>query len=72
MGQVSINTSMTRALKSRIKSTAKTVGNIALKSAKWLWVLPPIRSVVLTNVARFGMGSTAVAIFTAIADAAAK
>ena len=58
---------MTRAIK-KLKSTAKTIGG----AAKWLWLLPPVRSVVLTNVARFGMGSTAVAIFTAIADAAAK
>jgi hypothetical protein len=63
---------MTRALKNRLKSTAKTVGNIALKGAKWLWLLPPIRSVALTNIARIGLGSTAMAIITAIADAAAK
>ncbi|KQN09955.1 hypothetical protein ASE85_03225 [Sphingobium sp. Leaf26] len=59
---------MTRALKSRIKSTAKTIG----KAAQWLWLLPPIRSVVLTNIARIGLGTTGVAIITAIADAAAR
>lgn len=58
---------MTRAIK-KLKSTAKTIGG----AAKWLWLLPPVRSVVLTNIARIGLGSTAVAIFTAIADAAAK
>lgn len=59
---------MTRAFKNRLKSTAKTVG----KAAQWLWLLPPIRSAIVTNIARIGLGSTAVAIFTAIADAAAK
>lgn len=59
---------MTRALKNRLKSTASTVAN----AAKWLWLLPPIRSVVLTNIARIGLGTTGVAILTAIADGLAR
>lgn len=58
---------MTRAIK-KLKSTAKTIGG----AAKWLWLLPPVRSVVLTNIARIGLGTTGVAIITAIFDAAAK
>ncbi|MEC8035366.1 MAG: hypothetical protein VX205_10280 [Pseudomonadota bacterium] len=52
----------------RLKSVAKKVGAGAI----WLWHLPIIRSKVLTVLARVGLGSSAVAIFTAIVDGLAQ
>lgn len=55
---------MTKRAITRLKKYATTAGN----AAKWLWLLPPVRSVLLTNLARIGIGSTAVAVVSAIAD----
>lgn len=55
-------------MKDHLKSAAlKTIA-----AAKWLWLLPPIRSAILTNIARVGLGSTALAIISAIADGLAS
>lgn len=44
----------------------------AVATAKWLWKLPPVRDGLLTVLVRIGLGSTAVAIVSAIADAASQ
>lgn len=52
----------------RLKNAGGKIGAAAI----WLWHLPIIRSKVLTVLARVGLGSTAVAIFTAIVDGLAN
>lgn len=47
---------------------ALTVAKSIAAGAVWLWRLPPIRSVIMTQIVRIGLGSTAVAIITSIID----
>jgi len=55
-------------MKSATKKTLAKVG----AAAKWLWVLPPVRSAALTVIARIVGGGTIGAIVVAAADKLAQ
>jgi hypothetical protein len=51
-----------------LKSVAEKVGAAAI----WLWHLPPVRSVIVTNVIRVAGGGVVGSIIVAIADGLAN
>ncbi|MGJ8480830.1 hypothetical protein [Sphingobium yanoikuyae] len=50
----------------------KTVGEKVKAAAIWLWHLPPVRSVIVTNIIRVAGGGVVGSIIVAIADGLAN
>lgn len=55
-----------------LKDRAFTVAKTFASGAVWLWKLPPIRSVIMTQIVRVIGGGTVTAIVIAIVDALAQ
>lgn len=55
-----------------IKTRAITLAKTVAAGAVWLWRLPPIRSVIMTQIVRLIGGGTVTGIVVAIVDALAQ